>query len=221
LTLTKPTTTDLVEYVEIAIGAADRHLTKLPEAAFRIRGHGSTKVSIFLNELCELIGETNYLEFGVFTGRSLVAAASGNQGRYTGVDRLNWLGSSIRFRSVEDLKAYLSQSLTIIPRDAEHPAPAYAVLEMDFKNYTPPAPNIDVFFYDADHDYAPTRDGIKQILPYMKPGVLIVDDFLAHKKSPQIQQAVAHTVQSSGFVKEWTLTSKQGWHTGLYVAVVE
>lgn len=207
---------ELVKDVEDAITKANAGVTKLSAAALSIRGHGSKKMSIFLNELCGAIPECNYLEFGVFTGRSLVAAASGNQGSYVGVDRLTWLGSTIRFESVENLKTYLAINLALIPV----PKPHYAVLEMDTARYKPEG-NYDVFFYDADHDYAPTRDGIQLILPHLKPGVLIVDDFLTHHKSPQIQQAVAHTVQASGFVKEWILERDQGWHTGLYVAVVE
>lgn len=214
------TTQELVERVEAAIAVADSGKHPLPDAVYKIRGHGSAKVSTFLNTLCGSIADCRYLEFGTFTGRSLVAAAYGNAGSYTGVDKLQWLGSSIKFSTLADLKEYLSQNLKLLHAPAlPNPTPPYAVLEMDTAFYKPEG-NYDVFFYDADHSYEPTRDGIKLLLPYMKPGVLIVDDFLSHRKSPQIQQGTAHALIAPP-VKEWTLHPKQGWHTGIYVAVIE
>lgn len=212
------TTQELVERVEAAIAVADSGKHPLPDAVYKIRGHGSAKVSTFFNVLCGSIPDCRYLEFGTFTGRSLVAAAYGNTGSYTGVDKLQWLGSSLRFSTIADLKEYLSQNLKLL-HSGPNPTPPYAVLEMDTAFYKPEG-NYDVFFYDADHSYQPTLDGIKLLLPNLKPGVLIVDDYQTHRKSPQIQQAV-HDVMPWPTKYSWNLAAKAGWHTGIFIAVVE
>lgn len=203
---------DLVERVEQAVKAADAGNTKLPEEVLGIYGHGSRKVSIFFNTLCESIPDCRYLEFGTFTGRSLVAAGYGNTGLYTGVDKLDWLGSSVRFPDVETLHQYLIGNLWMCRPNGQ-------VLMMDTKDFQPKQ-DVDVFFYDADHSYQPTYDGIKKLLPWLKPGILIVDDFQTHPKSQQIQQAVFEAV-SVPYERAWYLPPTEGWHTGLYVAVIE
>ena len=214
------TTPELVERVEAAIQTADAGKHTLPNSVLKIRGHGSAKVSTFLNTLCGSITDCRYLEFGTFTGRSLVAAAYGNLGSYTGVDKLQWLGSTIRFPDTASLKQYLSDNLKMLHApDLPNPTPPYAVLEMDTAYYKPEG-NYDVFFYDADHSYQPTYDGIKLLMPHLKPGVVIVDDYETHRKSPEIVKAV-HDVMPWPTEHSWNLRSKQGWHTGIFVAVIE
>ena len=92
--------------------------------------------------------------------------------------------------------------------------------ESDFRLYTPELPAYDVFFYDADHGYEATRDGIVKMLPYLKPGVVIVDDYLTHARSSLVQQGTLEALGQARVAKSWTLEGKP-WHTGLYVAVVE
>jgi predicted O-methyltransferase YrrM len=185
----------------------------LPESILGIPGHGSPAVSTLFNAICHLIPECRYLEFGTFAGRSLAAAAYGNAGVYRGVDKLQWTGSTVKFDSVEDLKATLASSLALC-RGSN-----VGVIESDFRRFTPEFPAYDVFFYDADHGYEATRDGILMLLPYLKPGVLIVDDYMTHGKSSLIQQGTMEALASANVAKTWTLAGK-GWHTGLFVAVI-
>ena len=209
---------DLINMVEWSIEAADKGETILPKSVLAIRGHGSYKVSVFLNHLCKNMPFCQYLEFGTFTGRSLVAAAFGNHGSYIGVDKLQWLGSTIRFDSMEQLKDTLTNNLKLIHQGPT--VPTYKVLEMDYHNFPSGAMSYDVFFYDADHSYQGTKDGIEKILPHLKPGVLIVDDYTTHAKSKEIQSATHEILDNAIVHKEWTLSAKQGWHTGLFVAVI-
>src|SRR5690349_15793495 len=164
---------NLVPVVEAGLDAA-RATSYLPASILEIRGHGSTAISTLFNHVCAQIPECRYLEFGTFAGRSLAAAAYGNTGVYRGVDKLQWTGSTVKFDSVEHLKSTLAASLALCVGSN------VGVIESDFRRFTPELPAYDVFFYDADHGYEATRDGIRMLLPYLKPGVLIVHDYLTH-----------------------------------------
>ena len=202
---------NLIEIVETAIATSG---SRLPEGVLAIRGHGSPRVSSFFNNLCSLIPECRYLEFGTFAGRSLAAAAYGNSGVYRGVDKLQWLGSTVQFDSHDHLKSTLASSIALC-RGSN-----VGVVESDFRLYTPEFPAYDVFFYDADHGLEATRDGIAMMLPRLTPGIVIVDDYLTHAKSSLVQQGTQDALAQASVAKSWTLTQKSGWHTGLYVAVV-
>lgn len=201
---------DLVQIVDAALAARK---TKLPSNVLDIKGHGSPLISCFFNTLCAQIPDCRYLEFGTFAGRSLAAAAYGNTGVYRGVDKLQWTGSTVKFDSVEHLKSTLASSLALC-RGSN-----VGVIESDFRRFTPEFPAYDVFFYDADHGYEATRDGISMLLPYLTPGVLIVDDYMTHGKSSLIQQGTMEALANAPVAKTWTLSDK-GWHTGLFVAVI-
>jgi predicted O-methyltransferase YrrM len=202
---------DLVKTVELAISL---ETSRLPESVLSIKGHGSKNVSHFFNNLCAMIRDCRYLEFGTFAGRSLAAAAWGNTGVYRGVDKLQWLGSSIRFDSTEHLKSTLASSVALCLGSN------VGVIESDFRLYEPELYSYDVFFYDADHGYEATRDGIAKMLPSLKPGVLIVDDYLTHAKATLTQQGTQDALKGHNVEKSWTMTPKQGWHTGVYIAVI-
>jgi methyltransferase family protein len=203
---------NLVRVVETALVNSLRGTTKLPPSVLEIKGHGSKRISMFFNDLCAQIPGCRYLEFGTFAGRSLAAAAYGNAGSYRGVDKLQWTGSTVRFDSTDHLKSTLASSLSLC-RGAD-----VGVVEADFRLFTPgPA---DVFFYDADHGYEATRDGILMMLPFLKPGVVIVDDYLTHAKSTLVQKGTLEALAQARVEKTWTLAGKD-WHTGLYVAVVD
>lgn len=206
---------NLVEIVESALDFAKPASPRLPESVLSIKGHGSQAVSLFLNELCSMIPGCRYLEFGTFAGRSLAAAAYGNTGVYRGVDKLQWTGSSVKFDSPEHLKRELASSIALCHGSD------IGVTEADFRLYKPEFGEYDVFFYDADHGYEATRDGIAMMLPYLKPGIVIVDDYLTHAKATLIQQGTVEALAKANVAKSWTLTPKGGWHTGIYVAVVE
>ena len=204
----------LARVVETAIMLADSGVTKLPPSVLAIKGHGSKKVSIFLNALCCQIHDCRYLEMGTFAGRSLAAAAWGNTGVYMGVDKLQWLGSTVSFDSTEHLKEELKSSLRLCASSN------VGVIESDFRLFKPEFDAYDVFFYDADHGYEATRDGTAMMLPYLKPGVLIMDDYHSHAKSSLVQQGMLEALAGAKVEKSWELTPKRGWHTGIYVAVI-
>ena len=200
--------------VEIVDRSLSMDGSRLPESVLNVKGHGSRSISDLFNNICAQIHDCRYLEFGTFAGRSLAAAAWGNVGHYRGVDKLQWLGSTVKFDSREHLKATLASSIALCLGSN------VGVTESDFRLYTPELPAYDVFFYDADHGYEATRDGIVKMLPYLKPGVVIVDDYLTHARSSLVQQGTLEALGQSRVAKSWTLEGKP-WHTGLYVAVVE
>ena len=206
---------NLVEIVEQAIDSANRNESKLSPEVLRVRGHGTVRMSHFINALCGLIPDCRYLEFGTFAGRSLAAAAYKNVGTYRGVDKFQWTGSSITFANTAALKSTLAASLALCVGSN------VGAIESDFRLFKPELDAYDVFFYDADHGYEATRDGILQMSPWLRPGVVIVDDYLTHGKSELVKKGTLEAVAKSTVVKQWVLSGAQGWHTGLYVAVID
>jgi hypothetical protein len=204
----------LVTAVDMALSKVADGSHTLPDEIIGIKGHGTAQVSAFFNALCSQIVGCRYLEFGTFAGRSLAAAAYSNTGVYRGVDKLQWLGSTVKFDSHEHLKSTLASSIAMCEGSN------VGVVESDFRRYTPELDRYDVFFYDADHGYEATRDGIEMMLSRLKPGVVIVDDYLSHARSTLVQQGTREALSKVSVAKAWTLAGKS-WHTGLYVAVVE
>lgn len=203
---------DLIHIVDQSIVMSEQK--RLPVSVLGLRGHGTGRVSNFFNALCSQIPDCRYIEFGTFAGRSLAAAAFGNSGSYTGVDKLQWTGSSVRFKSTEKLKQYLASSVALCQGSN------VGVVEDDFRLYEPTLDAYDVFFYDADHSLEATKEGIEKMLSRLKPGVVIVDDYLTHASSHGIRKGTAEALSRASVKKTWVLEGGKGWHTGLFVAVV-
>ncbi len=209
---------NLETIVEQAIAKSAEKDTKLPASVIDAPGYGSKRISKFLNALCASIPGCRYLEFGTFAGRSLSAAAYGNAGSYRGVDNGAGVGNvpglGHMFPNPQDGRVALEKALALCAGSD------VAVVTSDFRAFKPESA-YDVFFYDADHRYEPTRDGIAMVLPSLTPGVLVVDDYVTYNTSDQIKRGTWEALASKKVVKDWVL-GPDGWgHTGLFVAVVE
>jgi predicted O-methyltransferase YrrM len=197
-------------HVVDAIARAPEH--RLPTEILAIRGLGTAPAQrcALLNLLCRLPG-CRYLEFGSFMGQSLLAAAFRNAGAFRGVENFS------QFTSVparDGLRRNLDRARALGCGDV-------SVQEIDWREYA--GGPVDVFFYDAEHDAASTRDALCLVAPHLVSGALIVvDDWELPTWSGHVQSGVFEGRELAGLriVDNWELPRDEGWHEGVYVALV-
>lgn len=209
---------DLVEAVEIARLTADATSPykeqPLPNIVTDWHGYGTRPMTLFLNTLCRRIPSCRYVEFGSFAGRSLLAAAYGNAGTFTGVDDHRWLGQGAR---KFETRAALLAKLTAAVELARSPDNTVQMVTADVTGLGLVG-EADVFFYDAGHNAAETRDGIVSMARALKPGVLLMDDFQSSKWREVPVGTVAGLRDARLKIhRHWALP----YHTGVGVWVVE
>lgn len=193
--------------VETAIAVAQAQRTRLPLALLAVTPHtGTAKVSILLNELCSR-GDCRYLEFGVFHGRSLIAAAWGNTGQFTGVDHQN-----------EKRGHGWPATHAMLPPDQSG---TVRFVSANFKDVALDA-RYDVCFYDADHSALGTARGVCLMAQRLRPGILIVDDVEHPKIGPHASKGAELGLAQSGcrIAQTWLVPKLEGFHMGLLIYVV-
>jgi predicted O-methyltransferase YrrM len=107
-----------------------------------------------------------YLEAGSHKGRSLIAAALGNEAQAHGIDAFKWEESSRT-----DLEANLAR-FGVADRVTIHEGDTQAVLDGDELDGL----SVGVFFYDAGHSTEETLGAMRSVRRYLAPNALIVID---------------------------------------------
>jgi predicted O-methyltransferase YrrM len=191
---------------------------KLSEKILAITSLGTAPARrcALLNLLCRmggLDGNCRYLEFGSFMGQSLLAAAWQADGSFRGVENFSQFTS---LPARDTLRANLARA-----RELGCPSVTPAsVQEIDWRRITCPGP-VDVFFYDAEHDADATRDALRLIAPWLAaPAVVVVDDWELPSWSGYVQSGVFQGLDGVRVIEQWELGRDEGWHEGVYVALV-
>jgi hypothetical protein len=228
------TVEELRHAVEVARLAADApsETDRLPDAVADWHGYGTRPMSVFLNALCRQVPRCRYVEFGSFAGRSLLAAAYGNAGHFTGADDHRWLGQGARkFDSRALLLAKLADAVRLaqdspVPRGDQGQAQTRVVevRTMDVatmvrvRSVVPERHAVDVFFYDAGHAADETRAGVEAMAQFLRPGILLMDDYRS-SKWPEVKPGALAGISGAGLTvhAHWELP----YHTGVGAWVVD
>jgi hypothetical protein len=188
--------------------------TRLTSTITQMFGWSSIASLDFFNRICSH-GDCHYLEYGVWCARSLCGAAEGNTGRFVGVDDYD-SDSSQYF--LDGCAVRTLKPLGEIAKMNVAGRPNVSLVDSNFRDYTPQPP-VNVFYYDADHSREATRDGILQVAPLLRPGILMVDDFTW----VPVHDGTIDGLKQSGLAlhKSWFLSPLDGHNQeGLFVAVV-
>jgi hypothetical protein len=188
-----------------------------------VQGLSSPRVCNFLNQLVsKMPAEECYLEIGTWKGLTTCSAAHGNAGKVcVANDKFRfwgeWTGPGFLARRAfyRNVRRYREGSAEI----QMHPMTSARF----FAKRTPPKP-VGVYFYDGDHSYEGTFDGIVKAAPWLsETSVVLVDDWI----DPQIQSATKAGFSRSGLKVEWERVlggdqhnNPDGWWNGLGVFVV-
>ena len=188
-----------------------------------VDGMSSPRVCNLLNRL---VGQMDhgqaYLEVGTWKGLTLLSAARGNAGRVCVAcdkfrlwGRFTGWGRAARNAFFDNLKQFNGPSdATVVFYEMRS--------EKMFARTLAPY-NVGVYFFDGDHSYDGTFDGIVSAIPFLAPtATILVDDW----NDPMIRDAT-HAALNSADVR--TLWSEElagsrdgtGWWNGLGVFAVE
>ena len=171
--------TDLIVRVLEAINLANRRQSGLFENVLSIKSYTGLKIRHFLNNVCDPIG-TVFLEIGAWHGGTAAAAAFGNFGSFTTVDRFSDFGGSAR--GTNKNFAAVGVNVRLIEADCwEIPVP-----------HLPQG--VNVFFYDGAHDYDSHRRALPHFVEVMAPlFVFLVDDW----EDPLVRHATFKSIKET------------------------
>ena len=146
-----------------------RHLVDVP-------GMSSPKLCNLLNRLVARMDDgERYVEVGVWRGRTLLSAASGNQGRLCiGCDKFRLFGryTGFGYRARRALRAQLNES-----RPNRANIWFYDMRSSAFFKRQDLSP-VGVYFYDGDHSYRGTRQSLAAGARWLSPrAAVLVDDW--------------------------------------------
>ncbi len=185
-----------------------------------VEGLSSPRVCNFLNRLVGAMSEDEcYLEIGTWKGLTMCSAAHGNAGRIcVGNDKFRFWGEYTGpgflakrafFRNV---RRYRQGSADV----QMHPMTS----KRFFATQRPPKA-VGVYFYDGDHTYRGTRDGIRNAAPWLADtSIVLVDDWT----DPEIRSGARDGLQQGGLSVAWERAlggdvpnNPAGWWNGLGV----
>jgi cephalosporin hydroxylase len=161
----------------------------------------------FLNELVRRTEARIYLEAGVWVGHSLLAAAIYNhKTQCVGLEDLSHNPQERR----------LKEAIQLFPKNA-------VVYGISFQDFFVQAKGhikdraVDVYYYDADHSYKATIDGLEMAQPYLSDDCyILVDDI----NMEQVRAAVDTFVETSEWTEIFTIEGRKGaddahpWYNG-------
>jgi len=156
--------------IEHNIHPKDRRMQILADR--NVEGMGTENIHYLVNELIRRhFPKGTYLEFGTYRGLSLLAASIYNKElKATGIDMF------IGFKEIDpnETRKKVKENINKfkdITGDVQF-------IEADWTQYikTLKKKSIDVYYYDALHDFTSTYQGLKQIIPYLKDKCIILMD---------------------------------------------
>ncbi len=165
-----------------------------------IEGLSSPRVCNLLNQLvARMSPDTCYVEVGTWKGLTLLSAAYGNFGRTCiGCDKFRFYGQFtglglLARRALEaNIRRYRGRSADII----FHSMPYQRM----FARRLVSSP-IGVYFYDGDHSYQGTYEGIVLAAPFLdERSVLVVDDW----NDPVIRRATRDALEATHLRNLWS-----------------
>ena len=183
--------------------------SKLPDDVLSIKSFTGLKIRHFLNNLCEP-PSTIFLEIGTWHGGTAAAAAFGNSGSFTTVDRFSDFGGSAEGTRANFAAAGVN--VRLIEADCwEIPMP-----------HLPQG--VNVFFYDGAHDYESHRRALSHFAEVMAPlFVFLIDDW----EDPLVRHATFKGIEEMGMrtlAYLWLGSERHedegGWWNGLGVFVL-
>ena len=175
---------DLIVRVLDAVSHANQHESRPAPKSFSetlsIKSYTGLKIRHLLNNLCEP-PETVFLEIGAWHGGTAAAAAFGNSGSFTTVDKFCDWGGSAEDTNKNFAKAGVS--VRLIEQDCwEIPLPQLPQ-------------EVNVFFYDGAHDYDSHKKALPHFIDALAPlFVFLVDDW----EDPLVRHATLKGVEELG-----------------------
>jgi len=188
-----------------------------------VEGLSSPRVCNFLNQLVAAMPDDEcYLEIGTWKGLTTCSAAFGNAGKLCiANDKFRFWGK-FTGPGVLAKRAFFNNVRRYRKGSAEiqmHPM----TTDRFFAKRRAPKP-VGVYFYDGDHSYQGTLDGIVKAAPWLADSaIVLVDDWI----DPVIESATRDAVEQAGLRITWERAlgegeehNAAGWWNGIGVFCV-
>lgn len=203
--------------IQQAINDAENRKSSLSSNILNLDGMSSPKVRHFLNNICHISENINYLEIGVWKGSTFTSALYNNAKHISHAYAIdNWSqfngSKELLINSLKELKDVWPQH-TIIESDS------FSVDLSLFKE------KIDIYFYDGDHSRQAQKKALEYYLPILKDEfIYIVDDWNHSDVSSGTREGI-NSINYS-IEKEWILPANgngdtENWWNGFYVALLK
>ena len=176
----------------------------------------------FLNNICSL-PDTVYLELGCYAGGTFYSALQNNNAKGYAVD--NYKQPTYPNRDDLNFKGYQNPKAVMIePPWYPDERYDYKLIEDDISNITLPE-QVNVIFYDADHDPQAQYINLKHVYQYCKDEfILIIDD----ANMPNVIESVDEFIRIKKLdvlYERKLLTNKpedeSSWWNGLYILLLK
>jgi len=183
------------------------------ERVLSITGYSGTRYKKFANRLLSKDIVKNYLEIGVWKGSTAIAALRGNHSRlnYTVIDNFSEFGGP-REEFVSNWNTHIGGKPNLIDEDCF--------------SFDPPSrgiSNIDVYFYDGEHEEIHQYMALKHYYAAMADSfIFMVDDWSWPKVQNGTYKALKELDLKVVFKQEYYgADDKNGWWNGCGIFVLE
>jgi predicted O-methyltransferase YrrM len=209
----------LIDAVREAISCAESDIPKhRAEMLSVIPGMSSRKGRLFLNQLCHLLKNINYLEIGSWMGSMLCSAL--------------YLNTEIKAYAIDNFSGFVqSEKQPYNVREMLHrhliqySNGNHSFFDADCWKFDKALlPKIDVYFFDGDHDY---ESQYKAFIEYdsvlSDKFIAIVDDWEFPPCINDVQQGTLDAFKKLDYeiVAQRVLPKAEHWHEGMFVAVIQ
>lgn len=188
-----------------------------------IEGFSTPRVCHFLNRLVAAMDpKESYLEIGTFKGLTTFSAAYQNKGKKViACDKFQFFGKKVGF-GFRVKKAFAKNLLQNASDENANIEFYHLATKKLFQKNKVKGP-VGIYFYDADHNYHPTKNAVLDALPVLSPKfILLMDDFDWEK----VRRGTLDAIDEAGLKVLWQKELKgdktlQGWWNGLGVFYLE
>lgn len=195
-----------IEFINDCIEKAKQHKSKLNlNILTEVRGLTSPKVCHLLNNLVGIKDDINYLEIGVYQGKTFCAATSNNKGKAIAIDNFSQYG--------DNLDIFTHNTKTYCTMDSQF-------YNMDCFEFTTNE-KFDIYFYDGNHSHENQQKAMEYFWSMLKDTcIVIVDDWNHEPARTGTIAGIKNVVKSWQLPAAYNGDSKQWWN-GLYVALID
>lgn len=191
----------------------------LPEQTYKIQGLTSDRVRKLLNSLGKI--SANYLEIGCAAGATFAATILDNSLSAFGVD--NWKSGIVSADNTIAIPA--SKEIFIENIKKIKGKNKIKIYDCNYWQVdTAELPNMDLFFYDAEHDYDSTISAVKYFgNKFSTNAILVFDDAnwegVVSGANEGIRSIARNILFSRLILNEQE--SEQNWWNGLYIVILD
>lgn len=206
----------MVEIVKSSIEKAEQESSKLSHEVSHLRGFSSPKIRHFMNNVCSY-GTCKYLEIGTWSGSTLIPAMFGNDVEAMAIDNFSQFGPEQHEDGFDAKKVLYANIEKFLGNRKKH---SLKVCECNCFYMKPEEVlTANVFFYDGDHSAEATQKAIEVFgATCLNPFLLIVDDL---QLAESVWEGTKKALNKFTIHASWELKKENGYHEGLYVAVLE